>query len=148
MAYSATVKITRQDGSRFAVVEVTEEEATSTDAWSTEASDTNRVYVNGKRLPVGDKHTFARVGAVTEIACRPTGGSATTVQPRAGTKAAWTDADDDALFATGPASAREHTVTRVPYSRPKAFVLHGASAIDSDDGDSTVFTRLCIEESL
>lgn len=144
MAYSAVVQITRAAGSRQIHIEVLETDCAASSEWSTVASATNTVKVNGTALATGDSWKLPANGATLELICEKVSGDATTVQPRAGKASGWSDSTWAEVYVTSPASAFERAQGPVYYGHPAAFALYGNSKVDTGT-NNVIRTHIRIE---
>lgn len=148
MAYTATVTIVEQRVNRRnrIRIRVVETEAATGSAWSTTASASNPVTVNGNALAVGDSYKLPATGDIRDLICDLVGGTGTTIQPRLGKAASWSDGTLNEVLTTGPATGYEHAAGPVPYTHDAPFALHGASQANNAAADHTIHTQLTIDE--
>jgi hypothetical protein len=149
MAYAATVIITDRvdaNGLRRCTINVSETEASSTSEWSTEASATNTVTVNGVSLATGQAWALPRSGRIVHYQATETAGTGTSIQPRLGKVTGWTASTQADIGQVTAAAMYINDATPLAFTlRPSdTGTLYGRSTPNNAAADHTIVTSIAL----
>lgn len=147
MAYAYSISVYRvpvAGGGRRWSIRIVETGVSNGDEW--QLSSAQAAVSDLGCPPARETLMIPEVGVIRDFKCEHRSGTGTTVQPRLGARALWSDGTVDEILTTSPAAAWHH------YSAAVLYALHGGqlrgeSGVDAGS-DNEVVTSFVLEEAI